>query len=312
MENNVSQFSRKDGIVAPFKEYTPSPELLTEIEELEGKLGDEADGIELLGLILNLSDEAFEILRPILQDAMREAYHEPQAQMQLIQMLAQSGFTVDDLLANVDEIAAAITSSEELELNESKRDFLRFMFTEIATAVGESTLNPAHIVNIPIILCREGAKLPTYATDGSAAMDLYATDDYTIDPGETKLIPTGLKVKIPHGYALLIQPRSGMSARTKLRIPNSPGLIDEDYHEEIQVIIENVDPFIKDVGTVLINDKQESSNLYGTSFFIGKGERFAQMRLIEVPRVKWQEVTSFGGFEADEDHGKGFGSTGMK
>lgn len=307
MENNVSQFPTQDAKTLKF-----TPEVLKEIQGLEEQFEGASDGLAILGVIFNLSDEAFELMRPVFQDAMREAYHEPQAQMQLMQMLAQSGFTVDDLLSNTDEIIKAIANTDELDISDTKRDFLKFMFTEIATAVGESTLNPAHIVNIPIILCREGAKLPTYATDGSAAMDLYATDDYTIDPGETKLIPTGLKVKIPHGYALLIQPRSGMSARTKLRIPNSPGLIDEDYHEEIQVIIENVDPFIKDVGTILINDKQESSNLYGTSFFIGKGERFAQMRLIEVPRVKWQEVTSFGGFEADEDHGKGFGSTGMK
>ena len=307
MENNVSQFPTQNAESVKF-----TPEILKEIQGLGEQFEDASDGLAILGIIFSLSDETFEFLRPVFQDAMREAYREPQAQMQLMQMLAQSGFTVDDLLSNTDEIIKAIANTDELDISDSKRDFLKFMFTEIATAVGESTLNPAHIVNIPIILCREGAKLPTYATDGSAAMDLYATDDYTIDPGETKLIPTGLKVKIPHGYALLIQPRSGMSARTKLRIPNSPGLIDEDYHEEIQVIIENVDPFIKDVGTILINDKQENSNLYGTSFFIGKGERFAQMRLIEVPRVKWQEVTSFGGFEADEDHGKGFGSTGMK
>ena len=307
MENNVSQFPTQNAESVKF-----TPEILKEIQGLGEQFEDASDGLAILGVIFSLSDEAFELMRPVFQDAMREAYREPQAQMQLMQLLAQSGFTVDDLLNNTDEIIKAITNTDELDISDSKRDFLKFMFTEIATAVGESTLNPAHVVNIPIILCREGAKLPTYATDGSAAMDLYATDDYTIDPGETKLIPTGIKVKIPHGYALLIQPRSGMSVRTKLRIPNSPGLIDEDYHEEIQVIIENIDPFIKDVGTILINDKQESSNLYGTSFFIGKGERFAQMRLIEVPRVKWQEVTSFGGFEADEDHGKGFGSTGMK
>ena len=307
MENNVSQFPTQDAKMLKF-----TPEVLKEIQSLGDQFKEASDGFEILSVIFNLSDETFELMQPVFQDAMREAYHEPQAQMQLMQMLAQSGFTVDDLLNNTDEILKVITNTDELDISDAKRDFLKFMFTEIAAAVGESTLNPAHIVNIPIILCREGAKLPTYATDGSAAMDLYATDDYTIDPGETKLIPTGIKVKIPHGYALLIQPRSGMSARTKLRIPNSPGLIDEDYHEEIQVIIENVDPFIKDVGTILINDKQENSNLYGTSFFIGKGERFAQMRLIEVPRVKWQKVTSFGGFEADEDHGKGFGSTGMK
>lgn len=99
-----------------------------------------------------------------------------------------------------------------------------------------------------------------------------------------------------------------MSARSKLRIPNTPGLIDSDYHEEIGVIVENTDPPLKSVGTVLIEGEEQDANLYGSSLTIGKGERFAQMRLIKVPRVRWQEVNSIGTF--DDDHGEGFGSTG--
>ena len=78
--------------------------------------------------------------------------------------------------------------------------------------------------------------------------------------------------------------------------------------EEIGVIIENIDPPIKDYEVVETEEGVIDGNLYGSSFTIGKGERFAQMRLVEVPLVHWLEVDSLGTFESD--HGKGFGSTG--
>ena len=70
----------------------------------------------------------------------------------------------------------------------------------------------------------------------------------------------------------------------------------------------NTEPIIKDVDTSPFADEDELVKFYGSSYTIGKGERFAQMRLIEVPLVNWLEVSSLGTF--DNDHGKGFGSTG--
>jgi dUTP pyrophosphatase len=159
-------------------------------------------------------------------------------------------------------------------------------------------------------LCCDGAKLPAYATNGSAAMDIYSPEEYTIGPGESIMIPTGLKVNIPIGYALLIQPRSGMSRKTKLRICNTPGLIDSDYHEEIGVLVENIDAPLKDFSIQQDGEAILQGPLYGSSFTIGKGERFAQMRLVEVPMVNWLPVSSIGSFE--NDHGAGFGGTGNK
>jgi len=142
-------------------------------------------------------------------------------------------------------------------------------------------------------------------------MDIYSPAEYTINPGETVLIPIGIKVNIPIGYALLIQPRSGLSRKTKLRVANTPGLIDSDYHEEIGVIIENIEPPLKEAGTITLEDGSiEDASLFGSSFTIEKGERFAQMRLVEVPIVNWLPVKSLGSFE--NDHGEGFGSTGTK
>ena len=139
-------------------------------------------------------------------------------------------------------------------------------------------------------------------------MDIYSPEEYVIGPGETIVIPTGLKVNIPLGYALLIQPRSGMSRKTKLRVANTPGLIDWDYHDEIGVIVENIDAPLKDYKVDWDGGGILQGPLYGSSFTVGKGERFAQMRLVEVPLVNWLPVSSLGDF--DNDHGSGFGSTG--
>ena len=279
------------------------------LKDLEAAFTDEeADGMKILGAFLALPDDQFQILRPVVQDVMIKAYEEPQTQMMLVNLFAQSGISIDDLVNNSESIANTLFNTDELELSGPKKDFIKFLFTAIANTISASTINPAHVVEIPVVVCRENAKLPTYSTDGSAAMDIYSPEEYTIECGQTIIIPIGIKVAIPHGYGLLIQPRSGLSSRIKLRIPNSPGLIDEDYHEEIGVIVENIDPPLRDYQISMDDGGLLQAPLYGSPITIGKGERFAQLRLVEVPRVRWRQVESFGGFE--EDHGKGFGSTG--
>jgi len=269
----------------------------------------ESTGMDILAAFLSMPDEDFELLRPIVQDLIISAYDDPQVKLQVAQALAESDISITDLIDNTDEVAKAILQINSPELNDSKKSFLQFVFTSIANALSDSTLNPARLIEIPVEICRESAKLPTYATNGSAAMDIYSPAEYTIDCGQTIVIPIGIKVAIPHGYALLVQPRSGMSRRMKVRIPNSPGLIDEDYHDEIGVIVENIDPKVKDVDIYEPSDHLELVKEYGGPITIGKGERFAQLRLVEVPRVKWRTVDSIGTFE--NDHGSGFGSTGV-
>ena len=287
------------------------------LDDLDKVLNDpESNGLNLFGALMGMPDEDFEILRPLFQEEMIKAYNEPQAQMQLVQALGQSGISIEQLINHSDEIVNSMFNVAEVELSESKKDFLKTLLASAINSVSASTINPAHIVEIPVEICRENAKLPTYATNGSGAMDIYSPEEYNIECGQTIIIPIGIKVSIPHGYALLIQPRSGMSARMKVRIPNSPGLIDEDYHEEIGVIVENTDIRVKDVDIDNVTNRfgtgteMDLIKEYGRLITIGKGERFAQMRLVEVPRVKWREVNSLG--TSIEDHGKGFGSTGVK
>lgn len=288
---------------------------------LDGALGDEeSDGLKVLGALLSLPDEQFETIKPIFMANIEEAFNSPEAVIGFSQMMNQQGVKIEDFTDHMDDAIEAVDqlAVEGAELSQGKKDFLKFIFTTFANTMEQTNSVSHRIINIPIELCREDAKFPVYATNGSAAMDIYSPEEVTIAPGECKIIPTGLKVSIPIGYALLIQPRSGMSRKTKLRIANTPGLIDSDYHEEIGVIVENIDPPVKDVDIDYVpsidpdgvsrGSHPEAINLYGSSYTIGKGERFAQMRLVEVPVINWLPVESLGSF--DNDHGAGFGGTG--
>lgn len=138
-------------------------------------------------------------------------------------------------------------------------------------------------------------KLPAYRTAGSAGMDVYAniTFQKVVKPGETVLIPTGLKTVIPPGYCIEVYPRSGLALNKQITVLNSPGLIDEDYRDEIGVIIIN----------------------HGTEqFLVNKHDRIAQLRLKKVEKVEWLEITDddFNDFVDKEETTRrgGFGSTG--
>ena len=278
---------------------------------LDDALGnDDANGLQVLGAILAMPDDAFETIKMGLCESIEQTFNAPDAKIAFAQMMNQQGVRIEDFTDNLDGLVEAVDqlAAEGVELSDSKKEFLKFIFTTFVNTMEQSNMVSHRVITIPIELCRDGAKLPTYATDGSAAMDIYSPEEYTLGPGECIIIPTGLKVNIPIGYALLIQPRSGLSRKTKLRVANTPGLIDSDYHEEIGVIVENIDSPIKQVGLELRDGEIMDGTLYGSSFTIGKGERFAQMRLVEIPLVNWLPVSSLGSFE--NDHGKGFGSTG--
>ena len=95
--------------------------------------------------------------------------------------------------------------------------------------------------NIAVKILRQGAKLPTYGTEFSAGADLYACLDeaVTIQPGQTKAIPTGLAMEVPEGCAGLVYARSGMATKRGLAPANIVGVIDSDYRGELQVMLHN-------------------------------------------------------------------------
>ena len=156
------------------------------------------------------------------------------------------------------------------------------------------------------------AILPKYAYKDDAGMDIFALEDIEVKPGETKLIPTGIKVAIPIGYELQVRPKSGRALKTKLRVANTPGTIDSGYRDEIGVIIENIEPPIKDITYEFDSHGRPiiTSIEHGRPFIIEKGSKFAQLVLSEVPTASFYKVDDVG--KIGENRGGGFGSTGVK
>lgn len=139
-----------------------------------------------------------------------------------------------------------------------------------------------------IIAKKEGAKMPSYATPGSAAADLCANETVDIIPGKTAVIGTGLSFEIPEDYEVQIRSRSGLSARGII-VANAPGTIDSDYRGEIKII--------------LINLSQASTR-------IEKGDRIAQMVFAKVERY---DIKVLERLETDTERGiNGIGSTGIR
>lgn len=87
-----------------------------------------------------------------------------------------------------------------------------------------------------------GVPLPAYAHDGDAGADLVTTVDATLDPGERAVLPTGLALALPPGYAAFVHPRSGLAARWGVALVNAPGTVDAGYRGQVQVIVVNLDP----------------------------------------------------------------------
>ncbi len=129
--------------------------------------------------------------------------------------------------------------------------------------------------------------LPSYAHDGDAGLDLYCAEDIVLPPHGRALVPTGVAVAIPEGFAGFVQPRSGLAIRSGLAFVNSPGLIDAHYRGEIKVIAINLDP--------------------SAPLVIRRGDKIAQLVVQPVVRCELDETDDLGVTARGEG---GFGSSG--
>lgn len=161
-------------------------------------------------------------------------------------------------------------------------------------------------VEVFLEVCREGAVIPTYAKEGDAGMDVCAAEEILIAPGETVIIPTGIKLAIPEGYEIQVRPRSGISYNTPLRLSNSPGTIDSGYRDELGIIMTNTSESNSGEQVLTIDSKGNKKGTYR----IRKGDRIAQIVLQVVPTMKFTVVDSVK--DIGKDRGGGFGSTGVR
>ena len=142
------------------------------------------------------------------------------------------------------------------------------------------------MIEVQVVRLRAEASLPERAYVGDAGLDLATCERLELAPGERAVVPTGLAVAIPEGFAGFVQPRSGLAARHGIAVVNSPGLIDSGYRGELRV--------------VLLNTDRERA------FVAEPGERIAQLVVLSVPELEVVEVEEL---PATERGVRGFGSS---
>lgn len=264
--------------------------------------------------VLLLSDEKFEAIEPFLLESLKYTTNKAINEDSFFNQLYPNGLE-DITQENYNKALESISNLSNI-LSEKKINFLKeSLSAAIAIKNGREHRKEAEKTKVPILieLLNEDVKMPQYANIGDSGMDVYAQDEYTILPGETKLIPLGFKMVIPQGYEIQVRPRSGNSLKTKMRVANAPGTVDASYRGELGVIVENIENPIKDIsyhfedeGKVIID-----SILHGAALTITKGMKIAQLVLVKVEEANLVKTTSINDYESTRGEG-GFGSTDKK
>jgi dUTP pyrophosphatase len=144
-------------------------------------------------------------------------------------------------------------------------------------------------MKLKIKILDKNIPVPKFAHKGDAGIDLYSSIDCILKPFERKLVPTGIKIEIPKGYAGFVQPRSGLAINHGISLVNTPGLIDCGYRGEVKAILINFDPV--------------------ENFEIKKGDKICQLVIMKIENTD----IAFKDELEDSDRGEGgFGSTGLK
>lgn len=144
------------------------------------------------------------------------------------------------------------------------------------------------VLEIPVVALDPDLPLPAYARPDDAGLDLMARVDARVPAGGGRaLVPTGVAVAIPAGYAGFLQPRSGLALRHGLTLLNTPGLVDAGYRDELKVLLLNTDP--------------------GEDYEVRRGERVAQLVVQRVEHVTWRPVAAL---DASVRGNGAFGHTG--
>lgn len=248
--------------------------------------------------LFEMDDKDLEVAMPVVAEELNKSFTGPAVEEQIDEYFRQCdlmGYTLEQYNRDL-EVGRSLLYETMLELKEEHQDsqvkselidmiwsLIESYYTVIALRVANRDK-----VYVGIELAHPNAKIPTYAHDGDQGADVYAIEDVTIEPYTFgNMVPTGLKMIIPFGWAIAIRPRSGMSHKTPLRISNSPATIDQQYRGEVKVLFDN------------FSDKPVT---------IKAGDRIAQFVLEKNYRCEYSQVDSV---EPTTERGEGgFGSSG--
>lgn len=166
-------------------------------------------------------------------------------------------------------------------------------------------------INVGFKRLSDNAVIPTKAHATDSGFDLVASEDVVIEPGETAIVPTGIAVSLPEGYEAQVRPRSGVTAKTKLRV--QLGTIDNSYIGDIGVIVDNICGYNEDspdIAQTISDGYHWDYPATNGSYIIRKHDRIAQLVVQPLPDVEAYEI------EGDIEHtargAGGFGSSGVR
>lgn len=245
-----------------------------------------------------MEDSELEAAMPVITEKLAETFTGPAMEAQVNDYLRQCdlmGYTFEHYKNDLEtgrmalyEVMAEI--KEKYAESQIKAELVDMVYSLIESfyAVVALRITNRDKITIGIEIVHPDAKIPTYAHEGDQGADIYAVEDTIIEPHTFgNMIPTGLKMMIPHGWAVAIRPRSGMSRTTPLRISNSPATIDQQYRGEVKILFDN------------FSDKPVE---------IKAGDRIAQFIIEKNYRGDYIQVDTV---EPDTDRGEGgFGSSG--
>ena len=239
--------------------------------------------MEELDYIISMPDEMFNTVFPMIKEETIKAFKEQYNDYQNIKLDEETRASFENEIGKIVELL----NSEEAkkELSKQKIEYLKLLMECSKSVLDNIPIREQ--VKVYFELCNPNAKEPTYANPDDAGCDVYAIKDEVIASGETKIISTGIKVAIPSGWMISVRPRSGMSAKTGIRVANAPGTIDSGYRNEVGIILHNT-------------GKED--------YEIHTGDRIAQFVIEPAPMIKFEKVDSVE--EIGQNRGGGFGHTG--
>lgn len=234
---------------------------------------------------LQIDDKDFENAYPALEESISKVFEDKMVRKNIWEELNTKATTLEIEMESINAMKEIIDSEDSL--SERKLDMLKLFINYIENITKEFFANPRPQIPVKIKKLRPDAVIPKYAHIEDAGADVYATEDITIKPNATVVVPLGFATSFSPCYRIQVVPRSGLSLKTKMRIANAPGTIEGNYRGEYGVIIDNIS---------------------GVSIEIKKGDRIAQIMIELNYMMVFEEVDEL----EDSDRGTGgFGSSGV-
>lgn len=231
--------------------------------------------------IFEMPDEMFKMIYP----QMKEEFLKTAKNGEFEKEVFQKGVSEKEKQEAIEGFKLLKKEFEEEGLIQEKLEFLDMIIESMESIV--NSVGYRDTVTVAVEFCHPNAKEPTYANPDDAGCDVYAVETTHLAPGATMIVRTGLKVAVPAGWMLSVRPRSGMSAKTGIRVANAPGTIDTGYRDEVGIILHNTGNEI---------------------YTINAGDRIAQFVIEPAPMIKFKKVDSVE--EIGQNRGGGFGHSG--